>query len=431
MKRLACLLLTAYATPALAADLLPLADALALARQHHPDLQQARARWQAADARADQAHAPLMPQVNASLSYFRSTANFVPRPGALPTAVNRVTPSFDTAGSYSAGLNASWLLYDHGQAKARWQAAQQSALGQQEREHAAQLQVELGVRLAWHALRAAQALTRVADDKLANQDKHLKQVQGFVEVGRRPAVDLAQARADRAMAEVQRIEAQSDLDTTVAQLALALGGELTPTVRVPETASEPVTGEEAGVQALVDEAWRQRPELGATQHDRSAQEAALAQAKGSYGPSLSLSSGVAQGGVDLGNLVWNWNAGLSLQWPLYQGGLSDAAVRVARADLLATDAQIEGIRRQVRLEVERARLGLLAAKAALVAADEALAAAHVRLQLAEGRYQAGVGTLLEMADAQLALSSTAAQRVQSDYKLAVARAQLVAALGRR
>jgi len=83
----------------------------------------------------------------------------------------------------------------------------------------------------------------------------------------------------------------------------------------------------------------------------------------------------------------------------------------------------------VRLEVEQARLALRGAKAALVAAGEALENARLRLRLAERRYQTGVGDVIELGDAQVALTNAAAQEVGARFNLSVARAQLLKALG--
>ena len=87
-------------------------------------------------------------------------------------------------------------------------------------------------------------------------------------------------------------------------------------------------------------------------------------------------------------------------------------------------------RQQIRLEAEQARLAVRAAKSALAAADEALTNAKERLRLAEGRYQTGVGNIIELGDAQVALTTAAAQRVQAEFDLATARAQLLHVVGR-
>jgi outer membrane protein len=129
-------------------------------------------------------------------------------------------------------------------------------------------------------------------------------------------------------------------------------------------------------------------------------------------------------------MTWNWNAGATLTWNLFQGGLTSAQVREAEASTVGLEAQLASLQQQARFELEQARLAVRAAKAALGAAAEALVNARERLRLAEGRYQIGAGSIIELGDAQVALTSAAAQKVQADYTLASARAQLLAALAR-
>ena len=66
-----------------------------------------------------------------------------------------------------------------------------------------------------------------------------------------------------------------------------------------------------------------------------------------------------------------------------------------------------------------------AAKEAVTAAEEALTAARERLRLADGRYAAGVGSIIELSDAELGAANAGAQRVGAEYALAAARAALV------
>ena len=72
-----------------------------------------------------------------------------------------------------------------------------------------------------------------------------------------------------------------------------------------------------------------------------------------------------------------------------------------------------------------------AAKATIGAARRgASTSAREQLRLAEQRYATGVGSIIELDDAQVAYTTAAAQVVQARYSLASARAQLLAALGR-
>ena len=91
--------------------------------------------------------------------------------------------------------------------------------------------------------------------------------------------------------------------------------------------------------------------------------------------------------------------------------------------------QAAALRLQVELDVEQARLGVQAAKATITAAEEALVNARDQLSLAEARYKQGLGSVIELDDAQVAYTTAAAQSVQARFGLAAARAQLRAALG--
>jgi outer membrane protein len=255
-------------------------------------------------------------------------------------------------------------------------------------------------------------------------------VQAFVEVGTRPEIDLAQARTDRANAQVQLINAQNGYETAKAQLNLAMGVEGPTDYDISDDTLPAVAGEDGDPAALLQEALASRPELSAAQQNVSAEELSLRAARVDYAPALSLSSSFSDAGSDLGSLAWNWNAALGLSVPIFKGGQTQAQVRDAKWALESARAQADALRQQVRLEVEQARLAVRAARAALDAAGEALVNAQEQLRLAEGRYEAGVGNIIELGDAQVAHTSAAQQKVQAEYHLASARADLLRALGR-
>jgi len=127
---------------------------------------------------------------------------------------------------------------------------------------------------------------------------------------------------------------------------------------------------------------------------------------------------------------WTSRSRARSPWPLFQGGLTRAQVREAEWVEVAIDAQTESLRQSVRVEVESALLAVRGAKSEIDAAREALVNAREQLRLAEGRYQTGAGSILELGDAQVTVTQAAAQKVQADFDLATARAQLLHALGR-
>ena len=115
-----------------------------------------------------------------------------------------------------------------------------------------------------------------------------------------------------------------------------------------------------------------RPELAAYAKQLQASERLVSSAKAAYGPQLGASTGLTEAGPTLDNLRWNWNAQVTLSWPLFQGMLVPAQVREAQANLVGSRRSATTVEQQLRLEVEQARLAVRAAKASIVAVDEAL-----------------------------------------------------------
>jgi outer membrane protein len=418
----ALLLLSAGTGPVLTLD-----EAVTLARQGQPALRQARAATAVAEARRGEALAGFMPRLDASLGYTRSSSNQAPS-----VLVPSRPDSWSATGRWSGSATASMTVWDFGTTLGRYQSASATATAQQATERATVAQVLLNVRTAFFAARARKDLVTVAEETLANQEAHLKQIQGFVSVGTRPEIDLAQARTDRANAEVSRIGAVAAYQTAKAQLNQAMGLEATTEFDVADDQLAAVEGEEATIDLLVDQALLVRPEVAALEAQLRGQEWAVTSARGGWWPSLGAFAGLTDAGpkLDGQTLVWNWNAGATLSWNLFQGGMTRSLVREAEASLENVRAQLSSLRLLVRLDLEQARFAVASARAKLVATEEALLNARDRLRLAEGRYYAGSGSALEQADAQLQVTLAAAQRVSAQYDLSAARAQLLAALGR-
>lgn len=402
--------------------------ALKIGRARQPELRQARAQTEAAEARVDIARAPLLPQVNINASYTRATGNFVPRV-SVATPPSRPISS-TTFPFFTTGITANQLIWDFGQTWQRRIAAREGADAQEANEQAAVLSSDLAIRSAFYTARAARDAIYVARETLANQTKHVEQIRAFTEVGTRPEIDLLQALTDQANAEVSLINAQNEYATSRALLNQTMGVDASAGYEVIGGPSAPLPGEEGGIDVLVDEALRTRPELAAQLAQVRAQEALNKAIRGRYGPSLGAVAGLTYAGAEFGNLVWNFSGGLTLQWPIFEGLATRSAEREGNANLRAVRASLDIVRQQVRVDVDGARLTIVAGKAAVAAADRSLANAKARLDLAEIRYRTGVGSGIELSDAQLAATNAGFQKLQATLRLDTARAQLQQALGR-
>jgi outer membrane protein len=411
---------------------LSLAEAERIALAQHPSVSLARAQTRAAEAAADQAFAPLLPQITATASYQRATGNFVQRPGVLPTNVAAArAPDFDMFSLWNFGLTATELIWDFGKTTGNYRSARAGAESKKESEQTTALDVLQATRSTYFQAWAQRALVSVANENLVNMDRHLEQVNGFVTAGSRPEIDLAQTRADRANAALQLANARAGYETAKAQLARAIGLDREVDFEVENHALPAEEGEDLPVERLLRTAVTARPELRALERQAESQRLAVRAAQGAYGPSLGANANATEAGTDLSRLTWNVGVGATLTWQIFQGGLTMATVRAAEANEAATRAQLAQVKQQVRLELTQASLNLQAAKVSVATAKEAELNARERLRLAEGRYQAGAGSIIELQDAQVAETSAAAQVVQAEFSLSLARASLRRAMGRR
>jgi outer membrane protein len=439
----------------LVAKVLTLAEALSTARAHQPTLRQAQAITDVLRARVHEARAGFTPAINGSASYSRRTNNA--QPGQVSGsaaaaggtgAVMQPSP-WNTYDSWALSTSIVETLYDSHQTISKYRASKENELAQEANEKFQLLTVDLGVRTAFFNARATKALVQVAKDTLANQDRHLAQTEGFVKAGTQPEIALAQTRTDRANAVVQVITAENNYEIAKAQLNQVIGVVQSTDYDVADDVLPPIDAEQLDVDKQVSEAEAARPDVISLVKQVRAAELALEGLKGAYGPTLTGSISVTGSATDFvhptfdmsGNQTgfaaaslaspgWNFIASLTLGWTGFVPYLVWGQVKEGAANLESLKAQLDGAKLQVRLDVETARLAVRAAAAALGAADEALTNAKERLRLAEGRYQAGVGNIIELGDAQVALTSASAQRVSADYNLSTARAQLLRALGR-
>jgi outer membrane protein len=427
---------TAQAQPELHLD-----EAVQTALRNQPQILQATANVNAAVGRREQARAALLPQLNGTASASRVhgssfTVSTIGTPvdpstqapnvvGSAPVASGR---SNATSNRFVVGVGASAVLWDLG-AIELLRAAHRSVDAERAQQKATQLQVVLAVRTAFFAARAQRDLIAVARENVENTLLHQRQIEGFVRAGTNPQIDLARVVTDVANAQVQSLNAGNAGLLAQARLHQAMGVGRDPR-EVADDQLPAAADEDAPLDALVQEALENRPELKSLMLQREAQAFNVAAARADFVPVVSASGSVSEVGDALNDLGPTWSFGATLSWRIFQGGLTLGQIHEAEAGAQSLLAQHQLEQFQVQLEVESAQLNLKAGKSVLEASNRVVTQAQVLLRLAERRYEVGLGNVIELSDAQISYTTARAQQVQAQFNLSTARAQLLAALGR-
>lgn len=395
---------------------LTLAEAVARARKLQPELAVDAAATDAARARVDAARAAVLPSVSASASANASTHT--------PTA------ALDPVALLDVGARATWLITDFGQTAARRRAARINLEAAKRQLTTTGLDVATGVETAYLQAMAERDLLGVARTTEASELRHLDEAHRFVAAGAHDPIEEAQARARAAAATSARIRAEGDYLTSIANLRLAIGDPSLPDdVALDDTWPGAVAGEDHDRAELVAQAMARRPELASAQLAIDAASASLDAARRGLRPTISL--GASAGWMVSNNTTGDpsWSLGVSLSVPIFDGGLTRAQTREAEANRAAASARRQSQVLAVEADVEAAWIAIRTSRAQLASTAAAVEAAHQQLALAEGRYTQGVGSGVELADAQTAVTSAEGDQVSATLQLATARIRLARALG--
>jgi outer membrane protein TolC len=196
------------------------------------------------------------------------------------------------------------------------------------------------------------------------------------------------------------------------------------TARAPDL---PLTLIEAMQQAV-----EQGPEYRVARANERSAEAAVRARRGSYLPSVFLSANETTFGDNFYPVgLTRRTFVVSLSFPLWDNAnreLAYARARNARELARATRADLE---RAAEVDVTSAWEAYQTARATTDYSVQALIVARESFRVQEARYRAGASTILDLLDAQAALTQAEADLVQSRYAARLALAGLEAILGRR
>ena len=396
---------------------LTLDECIAIALEAQPRIQATLSDYAAARYRVNQALSPLLPQLSGLVSTTQSQG--ISATTLAPTS--RQLPD-----TFLAQVSLSQLLFDFGKNLAATEAARKLAEVAVEDVELQRQLISLAVKEAYTNILFAGRLIRVQEQAVQRAELNLRSAKGFFEVGTRPKSDVARAEVDVANARVDLIRARNALRTARVALNTAMAIDVdTPTAVQDNLVFEAVNLDRG---QLRGEALRSRPEYRQSKLRVSAAEATERQTFRGFFPDI---SGTGSYGGSQPQLNENWTLGLSLSWSLFDGGNRVAKYQEAKANLEGARQRVKSTELDIIQNVEQAEIAVEEAQERIQAAQALVASAQENFRLAQGRFDAGVGTILELTDAQLALTQAQNTEAQAlaDYRIALAR--LDRAVGRR
>jgi len=411
-------------TSRVAGHALSLDECIAIALEAQPAIQATLYDYAAARAHVRVAFAPLLPQLSGSVTATRSSAT-VPTTLAAGRTVT-VQVSRQPADTFLAQVQLSQLLFDFGKTLAATQVARKLAEVSAEGVELQRQLIALTVKEAYTNILLAQRLIRVQEQAVERAELNLSSAKGFYDVGTQPLSTVVRAEVDVANAKVDLINARNALRTARVALNTAMAVDASTQTEIKDNLEyEPTTMDRAALRA---EALSQSPEYRQAKLQSSAAAAGVQVAARNFLPDVSGTG--SYGGSQL-ELNPGWSLGLAFTWNIFDGGNLIAALDEAKANHGAANARVKVAELTVIQNLEQAEIAVEAAQERIQAARVLIASSQENFRLAQGRFDVGVGTILELTDAQLALTQSQNTEAQAlaDYRIAVIR--LERSLGQR
>jgi len=418
---------------------LSLADALNIALEHSSEILRGRSDLEAAYGIVVQTRAIALPKVQfaGNYKYDRGIEQFPFIAPPSTTGASSLVAVTTPDQTWSGNVRLVQSIYEGGRITSSLRSARltrEQALLQYQTVVA---DTALNVRLAYYDILLAAQQIVVQEASLALLQKELQDTTSRFEAGTVPQFNVLRAEVELANARPRLIRARNSYRIAKNNLANLLGYHLPPVVLedIPLRLTGTLDAEpyEIDLPSAVGQALERRTELAALRKAEELNKENILSAKSGYKPSVEIFTGYgghnSSFSTDLAHEVSGWNAGLQVNWNIFDGLLTQGRIREARARHERARVDVDDATRRIELEVRTTYSNFIEAKEVLESQKKVQEQAEEALRLATSRAAAGTGTQLDVLNAQTSLTEARTTQVQALHDYDTARARLERAIG--
>ena len=392
--------------PAFAQKTLNLADCLGLAMKRSVPLQVAELVGIQSDAKTAQAKAQIWPSVGITGIYTHlgkvSSFSIPMGPGGESRTFKFGTPENVNV---SAKLQIPLFTWGRiGNTVAMARAGRVLASVQQRQER---LNVTDQVLRAYYAVLVNRDIIRVQESGVERAARQARTAEKRFQSGNASNLELLRAGVQLTNARSGLNEAKGNFAKSMLFLARTVGAEDTAFAVTGILAREPF---EAAEEDLIAEALAGRAELGVLAAQMDLQKHSIRVVRSGDKPNLYAFTGYSvQNGfnpMEPDKFVDNWNAGVQLSIPLFDGFYARHKTDEARIDLKKTEMQVEDLRDFIRMQMRQSLINLQLADDRITAQARNIDLSKEALKTAELQYENGLISSLDLTDIQLSLTQS-------------------------
>jgi len=374
-------------------------ELVAAGRKTNADVRLAVARVQEAEGALREVRASIFPEITGTAVYSRQGVSTLSQP-PVPAGIATVRPN------YQAFISTSYEVDFWGRLARTTEAARANLLANELSRDVVDITLAGAIAQAYFALRSLDTQIAVLDNSIRSRRDSLDIAKARLEAGLAPELDVYQAQAALADAQVQRRDAarsRSLVEHQIVQLTGRLSLALPADKLAGDVFSLPLVPlPPAGLPStLLD----RRPDIRQAEQSLVAANAQIGVARAALFPTISLTASAGVQSAQFADLVAGpgasiWSLGVALAGPIFDAGRRSARVDQARA---REEQAVAGYQKAVETgfrEVSDALVNVQQTGDSEAELKTRLDAARNALELSTLRYQSGYSPYLEVLDAQ-------------------------------
>lgn len=325
-----------------------------------------------------------------------------------------------------AGVTLSQLITDFGRTMNLTSSAKLQEKAQNANALATTEDIVLATDQAFYNALEAVALLKVAQQTVTTRQSVEHQISELAKNKLKSDLDLSFADVNLSQAKLLQLNAQNNVDSTIAALSAVLGFDKEVRYDLAEDETQAPPPPPPDVDVLISSALQQRPDLQALTYNQQAAEKFRRAQRDQLLPTISALGivGVSPVRPDCVNgcfpnyfiSSWYGAIGVNMNVPIFNGFLFSAEASEANFRAKAAGENTRDLRDRVVRDVRTAWLAANTAFQRVSVAAELAKEANLALNLAQGRYQLGLSSIVELSQAQLQQTDAAIGYVNAEYQ---------------
>jgi len=405
---------------------LSLKESVDSALQNNPEILIQTERIKALEGKVNQSFSEYLPKLNFDAEYgkdYRTPVSY----SILGT--NFVLYPDEAANVINYGANISQNLFTGGKLTANFNIAKVNLEIAKEELSRKRQELAYGVASAYFNLLRAKRMLDLSLESIDFTEVNLKQVRNYYGFGKVRKGDLLQAEIGVAEAELNKISAEQEMESSKISFNMLLGKKHGEPITLEETEFNSQETSLPGYEELLALALAKRPEWKILNYRKRIGEEEISLAKSEFYPNLSLNGSASKNISDYPNNSLKrdinfWNIYAMFSWNVFNGLKTSNRVKEARANLSGIVVNEEQIKNQIAAEVKEAQLYFDATRLRIRKARTEVELAGENLELAKQEYREGVGRNVDLLEAQAKLTKARLDLFQAQSDFAIAKAKI-------